>query len=106
MGWVFEYYNDEVQQQLLSMSSDLQARYLHITERMAKQGPNLGMPYTRALGEGLFEIRLQGQETIGRVFFCLLRGRHILILHCFVKKTQKTPQRHLALARRRMKEVT
>ena len=72
---------------------------------MLQYGPNLGMPYTRALGEELFEIRARGKEGIARIFYCTaVRGR-ITILHGFVKKTDKTPRRELATARRRLREV-
>jgi len=43
-------------------------------------------------------------EKIGRVFFCVAR-EHMVLLHSFVKKTQKTPPQDLRLALKRMKEV-
>jgi len=72
---------------------------------MEEYGPNLGMPHTRALGNGLFEIRAKAEEGIGRVFFCTTVGRKIIILHSFIKKTNKTPKRELDLALARQKEV-
>ena len=57
------------------------------------------------MGDGLFEIRAKAQEGIGRGLFCYLDGRHVHILHAFVKKSQKTPKRELDLAIRRMREV-
>ncbi|OPY00548.1 MAG: hypothetical protein A4E62_02776 [Syntrophorhabdus sp. PtaU1.Bin002] len=54
---------------------------------------------------GLFELRLKAAEGIARVFYCTVIGKKIMILHQFIKKTQKTPPKELALARRRMKEV-
>jgi len=57
------------------------------------------------MGDGLFELRLKAAEGIARVFYCTLVGRRIVILHQFVKKTDKTPQRELEVARRRLKEV-
>jgi phage-related protein len=47
------------------------ASFVRITEQMVLSGPNLGMPYTKAMGEGLFEIRARGSEGIGRAFFLL-----------------------------------
>ena len=81
------------------------ASFVRITEEMVVSGPNLGMPYTKAMGEGLFEIRARGSEGIGRAFFCCMKGRRIVILHGFVKKTQATPIKELCLAKQRMKEV-
>lgn len=68
-------------------------------------GPDLGMPHTRAMGKGLFELRLKAKEGIGRVFFCTRAGRRILMLHAFLKKSAKTPAKELKVARQRMKEV-
>ncbi len=72
---------------------------------MEVYGPDLGMPHTRAMGGGLFELRLKATEGIARVLYCTMIGKRIMILHQFTKKTKKTPPKELALARRRMKEV-
>jgi phage-related protein len=68
-------------------------------------GPDLGLPHTRAMGDGLFELRLKAAEGIARVFYCTIVGRKIVVLHQFIKKTDKTPPREIATARRRMREV-
>ncbi|MCJ7600019.1 MAG: type II toxin-antitoxin system RelE/ParE family toxin [Desulfobulbaceae bacterium] len=72
---------------------------------MEMYGPNLGMPHTRAMGDGLYEIRAKAEEGIGRAFYCTLVEKRIVILHGFIKKTDKTPVRELKTARNRMKEV-
>jgi phage-related protein len=72
---------------------------------MMQSGANLGEPHTQAMGDGLFELRLKGPEGIARVFYCTLVGKRIVMLHSFVKKTQKTPVRELRTAQARMKEV-
>ena len=68
-------------------------------------GPNFGEPHTKAFGEGLFELRLKGAEGIARVFFCTLVGQRIVMLHSFIKKSDKTPSRERRMAESRMKEV-
>ncbi len=74
-------------------------------ERMLVMGPDLGMPHTKALGGGLFEIRAKSAEGIGRVFYCTLIDRRIVMLHCFVKKSEATPMKELRIAQQRMKEI-
>jgi phage-related protein len=66
----------------------------------------IGMPLCRALGKGLWEVRseLKGGR-IARVLFCVHDSRMVL-LHAFIKKTQKTPQAELELALNRRKEIT
>lgn len=105
MAWNITYYSDEVQEEILSWPAGIKARYIKITDLMLTFGANLGMPHTRAMGEGLFEIRLRSREGIGRVLYCTYAGQQIIMLHCFIKKTDKTPQRELETARKRQKEV-
>ena len=65
----------------------------------------IGMPYCRSLGKGLWEVRSDLTDgKIGRVIFCVLSGRMVL-LHGFIKKTQKTPGKEIELALKRMKEM-
>jgi phage-related protein len=63
---------------------------------MIECGPNLGLPHTDAFGGGLFEFRLKGAEGIARVFFCTMIGQKVVMLHSFIKKTQKTPEKEMA----------
>jgi phage-related protein len=72
---------------------------------MIQFGPDLGMPHTRAMGKGLFELRMKGKEGIGRAFFCNRPNRRIMMLHAFVKKTAKTPKKELKIGRQRIEEV-
>jgi phage-related protein len=105
VDYQIEYYSEEVEEEILSLPDTLAARYVVLTRRMAAIGANLGPPHTESFGEGLFELRLKGVEGIARVFFCTLIGRRIMMLHSFVKKSQKTPLREIKVARKRMKEV-
>jgi len=57
------------------------------------------------MGAGLFELRLKAAEGIARVLYCTLSNRGIVMLHQFVKKSEKTPRKALDIARRRMREV-
>lgn len=100
-----EYYNRSVRDAIESWPSGVAAHYTRVLEMIREIGPDLGMPHSRALGAGLFELRAKGTEGIGRTFYCFVIDRRIVILHAFLKKTQATPVRHLALARSRMKEV-
>lgn len=66
----------------------------------------IGMPVCRPLGNGLYEVRSSLSDgRIGRVLFCITKNEMVL-LHGFVKKTQKTSPTDLALARKRMKEIS
>jgi phage-related protein len=57
---------------------------------MIEFGANLGMPHTKQIENGLFELRIKSKEGIARVFFCIKTDKRIIMLHVFIKKTQKT----------------
>ncbi|MBI3822222.1 MAG: type II toxin-antitoxin system RelE/ParE family toxin [Planctomycetes bacterium] len=105
MDWQIAYYSAAVQDAIMALPPGIQARYVHLTERMIIFGPNLGMPHTRSMGKDLFELRMKSKEGFGRVFFCTLPGRRIMMLHAFLKKSAKTPKHELQVARARLKEV-
>jgi phage-related protein len=64
----------------------------------------LGLPVVRSLGEKLWEIRSQlSTNKIARILFCAEDG-YMILLHAFIKKTQKTPIEDIRLARIRMRE--
>jgi phage-related protein len=65
----------------------------------------VGMPLCRPMGQGLWEIRTSlPSNRIARVLVCLHKGK-LVALHGFIKKTQKTPDDELTLARKRQKEL-
>lgn len=65
----------------------------------------LGLPLVGSLGKGLWEVRSSlPSNRIARVIFCIAAGQMIL-LHAFIKKTQKTPTQDMALAIKRMQEI-
>lgn len=105
MRWEILYYSEAVQQDLLNLPAGIQARYIHLTDRMVVYGPNLGMPHTKAIDNGLFELRLKSKEGLGRVFYFTLSGKKIVIPHTFIKKSQKIPAREMKVAPQRFKEV-
>ena len=73
--------------------------------RRVQTGWPIGMPLCRSLGSGLWEVRSQlPNNRIARVVFFVHENR-IGVVHGIIKKTQRTPDDILALARKRMKEM-
>ena len=105
MAYKIEFFNAKVQADIAAWPVGIEARFVAIAKRMVEHGPNLGMPHTRGMGDGLFEVRAKSAEGIGRAFYCALVGQRIVVLHGFIKKTDKTPLKELKLARDRMKEM-
>jgi phage-related protein len=106
MSWTVTFLSQKVEEETLSFPAGILANLLHILEMIEEFGPTIGKPYTAPMGGGLFEIRARGKEGIGRSLFCMPKGKEIVILHSFIKKTQKTPRRELDKARKRMKDIS
>lgn len=105
MTWAIDFCNGRIEAEILGLPAGFVARFVRYAERMEIYGPDLGMPHTRAMGDGLFELRIKSMEGIARVFYCTLVGRRIVFLHQFIKKSERTPPNELRIARQRMSEV-
>lgn len=106
MRWKVEFYSVKVQDGIDEWPAHLKAKFLRVVELIEKLGPDeLGMPHIKPLKKGLFEIRVKGVEGIARALFCTIKGKIVIILNEFIKKTQKTPPREMEIAIRRMIEV-
>lgn len=92
MNWTIHFFNASVQKNIREWPVGIYADFLRL-------------PHSRAMGQGLFELRCKGREGIGRAFYCMVIGQEIVILHSFIKKTQETPIEHLRIARLRWKQV-
>jgi phage-related protein len=105
MAFEIEYFHRRILATIESWPVDVLADYARLTELLAEHGPSLRLPHSRAFGGGLFELRPRGRSGIGRVIYCYLSGRRVVVVHAFIKKTQQTPERELKLARKRQKEI-
>ena len=101
-----EYFHQRVREEIESWPMDVLADYARIIELLGAHGPNLRLPYSRAFGGGLFELRPRGRSGIGRAFYSFRVGGRVVILHAFIKKSQQTPERELRRARSRLKELS
>ena len=106
MSWSVTFLNEIVREEFLALPKSLIAITLRIVELIEKNGlEKTGMPYVRHLEGKLWEIRAKGKDGIARSLYVTASGKRIVIVRCFVKKTQKTPDKELKIARQRAKEV-
>ena len=105
MKYAIEFFHSRVKAEIESWPDDLLADFARMVELLMDFGPNIGMPHSRPLGGGLFELRPRGRDGIGRAFYSFTVGRRVVILHALVKKPGDPPEQSLRIARRRMKEV-
>jgi len=106
MQWCVEILNAAVKAELESLPLDIRAKLTHILDMMVAFGPQkMREPHVKPLRDKLWEMRMIGRDGIARAIYVLASGRRIVIVHAFVKKTQKTPAAVLALALERAKEI-
>ena len=70
------------------------------------QGTALRMPFSRSITgqDSLFELRINGENNIYRIFYFHFTGKKFVLLHAFIKKTQKTPDKEIKIAVTRLKD--
>ncbi|MFN6941723.1 MAG: type II toxin-antitoxin system RelE/ParE family toxin [Parvibaculum sp.] len=96
--------SEPVRDWLMKLSSE-DRRAVGFDVATAEFGWPVGMPLCRSLGDGLWEVRSDiSHGRIARVVFCIAHGQMVL-LHGFIKKSQKTPQADLEVARKRQRSI-
>jgi phage-related protein len=88
---------------LMSLSKE-QRKTIGEDLKTVEFGWPVGMPLVRSLGKGLWEVRISLRECIARIIFKMV-GHNMVLLHGFIKKTQKTSAHDLELALRRAKSL-
>ena len=106
MAWRVEILDHRVEAELAALPPDMRARFAHIAELLVAVGPErMREPHVKHLRGKLWEMRMGGRDGIARAIYVLAQGRRVVVVHAFVKKTQKTPARVIHLANERAKEV-
>ncbi len=85
---------------LLSLDYDMRAKMVRLLELLQKNGPALREPYSKELGDGIFELRARVGSDISRLLYFYDEGKLVLLTNGFIKKTQKTPKNQIELAKK------
>ncbi|MGD9539247.1 MAG: type II toxin-antitoxin system RelE/ParE family toxin [Alphaproteobacteria bacterium] len=106
MPWRVEFVSEAAAQEVDGLAVDVRARFLRIAERIEAMGlPNVGEPRVKHLKGKLWEMRMTGRDGIARSIYVAATGQRVVVLHSFVKKSQKTPLAALTLATERAKKA-
>ncbi len=105
MAYEVEYYERENGERpaetfILSQDKKMQAKIFMVLELLEEMGPMLREPFSKPLGDGIFEVRAQAGSDISRVLYFFVVGRKIILTNGFVKKAQKTPPGEIDRAKR------
>lgn len=107
MTWSVEILDRRVERELNALSQDIRQRFLRIAELIEQHGMDaMRAPHAKHLEGKLWELRMKGRDGIARAIYVTASGERVVVVHAFEKKSQKTPQRALVIARDRAKEVT
>jgi phage-related protein len=103
--WIVETL-DAVDDEIVALPPGLQARVVRLLEAIENVGlEQLREPHVKHLEGKLWELRAKAAEGIARGIYVTITGRRVVVLHVFVKKSQKTPKTALETAHRRMEEI-
>lgn len=106
MMWTVELFDARVDAELSALPKELRSRFERIVSLIQTNGlEKMREPYIKHLEGKLWEMRMTGSDQIARAIYLTATGRRVVVVHIFVKKTQKTPARALTIARSRAKEV-
>lgn len=106
MQWKVVFLDDGVQATLAALPADIQARFARIVQLIKAHGlTQLREPYVKHLEGPVWEMRMKGKDGIARAAYVTATERRVVVVHVFVKKTQKTPRREIEIALRRAKEI-
>lgn len=84
---------------LLSLDKKMRAKMMRTIELLATNGTDLREPYSKPLGDGIFELRAKIGSDTSRVLYFFIIGRKVILTNGFIKKTQKTPAKEIDRAK-------
>jgi len=107
MKWHVVFLDEQVSAEFARLAADLKASFLRISRLIEGHGlERVHEPYVKHLEGPLWEIRMKGRDGIARAACVTASGRRVVVVHVFMKKTQKTPHREIEYALKRAREVT
>lgn len=86
-----------------SLSDATGTRVMRMIDYLEQHGHQIRMPYTKKISKDLFELRIQGAEQV-RIFFTYHRGK-IVLLHAFIKKSQRIPLQEIRMAEQKFRSL-
>lgn len=105
-GWVVEVLDRRVSAELEALPEDMQAHFQRIARLIQANGlERVREPQVKHVEGRLWEMRLSGRDGISRAIYVTARGRRVVVVRVFVKKTENTPRREIEIALERAKAV-
>lgn len=100
MTWTVETLNATVDEEIEALPADMRARLVRIAQLIAMSGlENVRQPHIKHIEGQIWEMRMKGRDGISRALYVTARKQRVVIVRVFIKKTEKTREIEIALAR-------
>ena len=101
-NWIIEFLDETVEAEFETLPADVRAKTIHISFLIREFGlTNIGLPYIKHIQDKIWEVR----ALQGRSLYITATGKRIIILRCFIKKSNKLPRKEIKIALQRAKEI-
>ena len=105
--WAIEYFVEDngrvpVREFLGDLDPKTYVRFQWSIEQLRVRNTKARAPLVRPIEDKIWELREESSTNIYRILYCFFTGRRIMLLHGFMKKTQKLPRAELLIAQRRL----
>lgn len=85
---------------LKDLDDNMRGKFTYVMTLLQEKGTSLRMPYSRPVDSGIFELRMKFGSDITRVLYFFVDGNEAILTNGFVKKSEKTPQSEITLAKK------
>ena len=89
---------------LNALDKPMRIKMVKMISLLGELGFNLREPYSKPIDDGIFELRAQVGNNISRILYFFVIGKRVILINGFIKKTQKTPQKEIELAKKYRKD--
>jgi phage-related protein len=89
---------------LQSLDKRMRVRMDHTIRKLVENGHELREPFSKHIGDGIFELRAKVGTDISRVMYFFIVGERVVLTSGFIKKMQKTPRAEIERAKRYRKD--
>ena len=104
MSVEIQFWDREVEKFVAGLEKATIAKVLRTFDLLEKFGHKLEMPHSKKIESGLFELRIRGDQEV-RFLYVFNNKKVVIVLHGFIKKSQRIPAKHLQTARNRKKRI-
>jgi phage-related protein len=106
MAWSVEFLNKAVRAEMDEMPEDILKDFFRISRRIEAVGiTKIHEPHVKHLEGKLWEMRMQGRDGMARAIYVIAKGKRVVVVRAFIKKTEQTPRSEIEIALKRAQEV-